>query len=80
MERQENLDHSNGGPSTVFWASRQCGPAVWLAMLLIKAGDAETNPGPTITRKQVWICDICYRQIQVRKQISIRCNRIEHCL
>ena len=28
--------------------------------------------------KQVWICDICHRQIQVRKQISIRDNMIEH--
>ena len=61
-----------------FWVSRSCGPAGWLAMLPIKAGDVETNPGPTTTRKQVWICDICHRQIQVRKQISIRCNRIEH--
>ena len=25
-----------------------------------------------------WICDICHKQIHVRKQISIRCNRIEH--
>ena len=67
---------SNGGPITVFWASRPCGPAGWLAMLLIKVGDVETNPGPTTTRKQVWICDICH--IQIRKQISIRCNRIAH--
>ena len=58
--------------------SRSCGPAGWLPMLFIKAGDVETNPGPTTTRKQVWICDICHRQIQVRKQISIWCNRIEH--
>ena len=51
----------------------------WMAgKVLIKAGDVETNPGTTTTRKQVWICDICHRQIQVRKQISIRCNRIEH--
>ena len=57
---------------------RPCGPAGLLAMLLIKAGDVETNPGPTTTRKQIWICDICHRKIQVRKQISIRCNRIEH--
>ena len=64
---------SNGSPITVF-----LGKPGWLAMLLIKAGDVETNnPGPTTTRKQVWICDICHRQIQVRKQISIRCNRIE---
>ena len=34
----------NGCPITVFWASRPCGPAVWLAMLLIKATDVETNP------------------------------------
>ena len=60
---------------TVFWACRPCGPAGWLAMLLVKAGDVETNPG---LNKQVWICDICQKQIHVRKQISIRCNRIEH--
>ena len=30
------------------------------------------------TTHKVLICDICHRQIQVRKQISIRCNRIEH--
>ena len=34
-----------------FWASRPCGPARWLELLLIKAGDVETNPGPTTTRK-----------------------------
>ena len=59
-----------------FWASRPCGPAGWLALLL--TGDVETNPGPTTSNKRVWICDICYIQIDVRKQISIRCNRIEH--
>ena len=30
---------------TVFWACRSCGPAGWLALLLTKAGDVETNPG-----------------------------------
>ena len=55
------------GPDYRFWAIRPCGPAGWLAMFLIKAGDVEINPGPTTTRKQVWICDICHRQIQVRK-------------
>ena len=59
-------------------ACRPCGPAGWLALLLTKAGDVETNPGPTTLNKQVWICDICHEQIHVRKQISIRCNRIEH--
>ena len=63
---------------TVFWACRPCGPAGWLALLLSKAGDVETNPGPTTLNKKVWICDICHKQIHVRKQISIRCNRIEH--
>ena len=38
----------------------------------------ETNPGPTTLNKKVWICDICHKQIHVRKQISIRCSRIEH--
>ena len=63
---------------TVFWACRSCGPAGWLALLLTKAGDVETNPGPTTLNKRVWMCDICHKQIHVRKQISIRCNRIEH--
>ena len=43
-----------------------------------KSGDVKTNPGPTTTRRQVWIYHICHRQIQVRNQISIRCTRIEH--
>ena len=47
-------------------------------LLLTKAGDVETNPGPTTLNKKVCICDICHKQIHVRKQISIRCNRIEH--
>ena len=69
---------SNGCPIYHFWACRPCGPAGWLALLLTKAGDVETNPGPTTLNKKVWICDICHKQIHVRKQISIRCNRIEH--
>ena len=68
------------GPIYPFWTSRSCGPAGWIALLLIKAGDVETNPGPTTTHKQIWICDMCHKQIHVRKQISIRCNRIEHCV
>ena len=69
---------STGGSFNHFLASRPCGPAGWLALLLRKAGDVETNPGPTTSSKPVWICDICYKQIHVRKQISIMCNRIEH--
>ena len=72
------LAPSNRSQITVFWASQSCRPAGRLVLLLIKAGDVETNPGPTNIRKQVWICDICHRKIQVRKQISIRCIRIEH--
>ena len=67
-----------GDRFTVFWACRPCGPAGWLALLLTKASDVETNPGPTTLNKKVWICDICHKQIHVRKQISIRCNSIEH--
>ena len=66
------------GSDLPFWACRPCGPAGWLALLLTKAGDVETNPGPTTLNKKVWICHICHKQINVRKQISIRCNRIEH--
>ena len=69
---------SNGGSIYRFWACRPCGPAGWLALLLTKAGDVDTNAGPTILNKQFWIWDICHKQIHVRKQISIRCNRIEH--
>ena len=63
---------SNGGPIYRF------GHTGWLVLLLTKAGDVEINPGPTTLNKRVWICDICHKQIHVRKQISIRCNRIEH--
>ena len=31
----------------VFLANRPCGPAGWLALLLTKADDVETNPCPT---------------------------------
>ena len=65
-----------GGKFTVFLASRPCRPDGWLALLFIKAGDVETNPGPTTTHKQVWIFDMCHKQIHGRKQISIRCNMI----
>ena len=64
------------GPDFPFFFA--CGPAGWLALLLTKAGDVETNPGPTTLNKKVWMCDICHKQIHVTKQISIRCNRIEH--
>ena len=67
-----------GARFTFFWACRPCGPAGRLELLLTKAGDVETNPGPTTLNKQVWICDICHKQIHVRKQISKRCYRIEH--
>ena len=50
----------------------------WRCCMLTKSGDVETNPGQTTLNKKVWICDICHKQIHVRKQISIRCNRIEH--
>ena len=74
LQRSRNCTHSSCPPqwgpvSTVFWAGRPSGPAGWLAQLLLKAGDVETNPGPKHTRTQVWICDICHREI-TRKQID----------
>ena len=56
---------NNGGPIYCFWATRPCEPNGWLALLLIKAGDVETNPGPTRSHKRVWICDICYTQYMI---------------
>ena len=54
------------GPDSVFWASRPSLPAVWLALLLTKAGDVESNHGPTThTNKHtpvIWICDLCHKQ------------------
>ena len=67
-----------GARFTVFLGMPAMRHAGWLALLLTKADDVETNPGPTTLNKKVWICDICHKQIHVRKQISIRCNRIEH--
>ena len=75
---QTILPPAMGARFTVFWASRPSVPAGWLTLLLTKVGDVETNPCPTTSHKLVWICDICYKQIHVRKQISIRCNRVEH--
>ena len=82
LQRSTNCTHSSCPPqwgpvSTVFWAGRPSGPAGWLAQLLLKAGEVETNPGPKHTRTQVWICDICHREI-TRKQTSLRCNHSEH--
>ena len=34
------------GPSSRFWASRPLEPAEWLALLILKAGDVESNQGP----------------------------------
>ena len=70
---------SNGGPIYLFLGM----PAMrtrWMAGVAAHKSDVdvETNPGPTTLNKKVWICDICHKQIHVRKQISIMCNRIEH--
>ena len=63
---------------TSFGGSQSCGPAECLALLLMKAGDVGTNPGPTTRHKQVWFCVICHKHTHGRKRISIRCNRTEH--
>ena len=65
------------GPDSDFWASRPLLPIAWLALLITKAGDFESNPGSTThTNKHTpvnWICNLCHKQIH-KKQTSIRCN------
>ena len=69
---------SNGGPIYRFGHAGHADPLDGWRCCSQKAGDVETNPDPTTLNKQVWICDICHKQIHVRKQLSIKCNRIEH--
>ena len=64
------------GPIYRFWARQTHDPAVWLALLLTKAGDVETIPGPTNT--QIWMCDVCTKKIYTRKQTLIRSNKTKH--
>ena len=72
-----NPCHHGWGPDSVSLAIRRSLPAAWLALLLTKAGDAESNPGPTTHINKhtpvMWICDLCHKQIN-KKQTSIRCN------
>ena len=42
------------------------------------AGCREKSRPNNNTHTQVWICDICHKQIHGRKPISIMCNMIEH--
>ena len=51
-QRSTNCTHPPPPPppqwapvSIVFWAGQPSGPAGWLALLLLKTGDVETNPG-----------------------------------
>ena len=67
----EQLNNSEMGGQIPFWAGRRSLTAAWLALLLTKAGDVESNPGPTThtnTLQSFWICD--------HKQTSIRSNHI----
>ena len=38
--------HWKVGPAPVFWSSQPLEPTEWLALLILKAGDDESNPGP----------------------------------
>ena len=63
---------SNKGPIYCFWGK----PAMRTRWMTDTAPHKSGRcTGSTTTRKQVWICDICHRQIHDRKLISIR---IEH--
>ena len=46
-----NCVETMGARFTFLGASRLCGPPGWLALLLTKAGDVETNPRPRTTNK-----------------------------
>ena len=45
---------------------------------LHKSGWCRDESRSDNSNKRVCICDICYKQIHVMKQISIMCNRIDH--
>ena len=74
-----------GGPVTlVFWVCRPCDPAPrsadpvakageYRGLLLIRAGDVETNPGPNRRDTQTYTCDLCNRTIE-DNQYSFTCN------
>ena len=49
--------HWKVGPAPVFWASQPLEPAEWLALLILKAGDVESNPGPQTRNDIVCVID-----------------------
>ena len=60
---------------TVFLASRPCG---WLALLLTKVGDVETNPGPIIqTNESVFAISAINKQMLGRYQDLSSTQRIQ---
>ena len=67
----------SGGPIYRFCASRPWRPGMWLARLLMKAGNVETNP---LWQPHANKSGFSISATDVRKQISIRYNRIEHWL
>ena len=64
--------HRNGRPwatTAIFSAGLAGKPVTWLAPLLLKAGDIESNPGPP----RIWTCELCTQKI-TRRQTSVLCN------
>src|SRR5207244_8842405 len=48
-----------------------------MAALLTLAGDIETNPGPpfkTTPQQTTYLCSLCNKVINIRRQWSIECN------
>ena len=63
------------GPDIPFF----CKPAMrMVGAVPHKSGWCRDESRSDNSNKQVYVCDICYKQIHGRKQISIMCNRIEH--
>src|SRR5207245_266905 len=61
----------------VFWEGYPRDPRTWMAALLTLAGDIETNPGPpfkTTPQQTTYICSLCNKVINIRRQWSIECN------
>ena len=60
-------------PDSVFGASRPSLPASWLALIFTKAGDVESNPGPT-THTNNTLQSFGFVTSVTNKETSLRCN------
>ena len=78
--RDVDANETSGGSKRHSLQAVELSQRTQAAVQIVSNLPAPSNGGPIyrFLNKKVWICDICHKQIHVRKQISIRCNRIEH--